>query len=87
MASAWTQPAPTTSIRAAGELLQGLAHPAEQSTPLLDSSGDDPKDPPGDVMVQPVAPMPPLGAGRPAQWRPWRLAVHAPRSLLRPPDA
>lgn len=86
MASAWTQPAPVTSMRAP-ELMQSLSSAAEQATLLLDSSGDDPKDPPGDVMAQPVVSTPPVGACRPAQWRPWRLAVHAPRSLLRPPDA
>lgn len=87
MASVWTQPASMTSMRAAAELLPGLSSAAEQTTPLLDSSSDDPKDPPADWMAAPVVPTPPVGADRPAQWRPWRLAVHAPRSLLRPPDA
>lgn len=87
MASAWTQPASMTSMGTTAEFLQDLALSAERTTPLLDSGGDDPRDPPCDWVAEVVVPMPPVGADRPAQWRPWRLAVHAPRSLLRPPDA
>jgi hypothetical protein len=87
MVSAWTQPTAATPMAATTELSQDLALSAERTTPLLDSGGDDPKDPPGDLVAELVVPMPPVGADRPAQWRPWRLAVHAPRSLLRPPDA